>query len=398
MTTENRRPMPGRSPEGTLRSPVAAVVPSPRQHGHGQVPVLRSARAEPSWARVLLTTVELWLTRRLRHASFVHPRTAVRRSGNRPRLRSRRLRAVVPPPRLQRLTLVVAAAAAVTLAALQFTGILSKTAPQPVRPPVAAHPAARNASLPLSAVAQAEAVSWIASQVDSAAIIGCYPAMCASLQEQGVSASRLVPLGSGMSGILGTNVIVTPATVDKSQADLYAPALIAGFGSGGSRIEVRGVMPGGAAAYQSALRADLRARESAGAQLLRNPRVRFSAADASPLATGAVDSRLLATLAALSSQFKLRVMTFGDSSPGVPLFYREVAVASDGGGNAAAVLAAARAMVNAQQRPYLPALSAIVHPRAGQSVLLIGFASPSPLGLLTTVLTADTRSEGASHD
>jgi hypothetical protein len=85
----------------------------------------------------------------------------------------------------------------------------------------------------------------------------------------------------------------------------------------------------------SFLRTDLRARESAGAQLLRNPRVRSSAADASRLATGTVDSRLLVTLAAPSSQFKLRVMTFGDSSP---------------------------------------------------------------LGLLTTVLTADTRPEGASHD
>jgi hypothetical protein len=391
MTTENRRPVSGRSPEGTLGSPVAAVMPSPRQRGHGQVSALRSARAEPSWGRVLLTTVELWLTRRLRHASFVRPRTAGRRSENRPRPRSGRLR-------LPRLALAVAAAAAVTLVVLQFTGILSKTGPQPVRSPVAAHPAARAASSPLSAAAEAEAVSWIASQVNSAAIIGCYPAMCASLQEQGVSASRLMPLGSGMSGILGANVIVTPAAVDKSQADLYAPALIAGFGSGGSRIEVRGVMPGGAVAYQSALRTDLRARESAGAQLLRNPRVRFSAADASRLAAGTVDSRLLVTLAALSSQFKLRVMTFGDSSPGVPLFYREVAVASDGGGNGAAVLAAARAMVNAQQRPYLPALSAIVRPRAGQSVLLIEFASPSPLGLLTTVLTADTQPEGASHD
>ena len=104
-----------------------------------------------------------------------------------------------------------------------------------------------------------------------------------------------------------------------------------------------------------------------------------------------MDSRLLATLAALSSQFTLRVVAFGDSSPGAPLLFRQVTVASDGGGNGAAGLAAALAMVNAQESPYLPAHAAIVHHGAGQAVLLIEFAAPSPLGLLTTVLTADVR-------
>jgi hypothetical protein len=48
-------------------------------------------------------------------------------------------------------------------------------------------------------------------------------------------------------------------------------------------------------------------------------------------------------------------------------------------------------MVNAQETPYLPARSAIVHLRAGRPVLLIEFASPSPVGLLSTVLTAEVR-------
>jgi hypothetical protein len=85
------------------------------------------------------------------------------------------------------------------------------------------------------------------------------------------------------------------------------------------------------------------------------------------------------------------VKAFGDSSPGAPLLFREVTVASDGAGNGAARLAAALAMVNAQEIPYLPAHSAIVHLGSGQAVLLIEFASPSPLGLLTPVLTADVQ-------
>ncbi len=335
------------------------------------VSVVRPVRAEPSWGRVLLTTVELWVSRRLRPS----------------RLRT------VRRWRLQKPALAVVAAAVVALAALQLTAAFSRAAPQAVRSSVSKHPAARVISPRPAAAAQSEAVAWITSQVSSAAIIGCYPAMCASLQAQGVSASRLVPLGSRMAGVLRTDVITTLPSADKKLVDHYAPALIASFGSGGSRIEIHAVAPGGAVAYQSALRADLSARKSAGSQLLRNPRIKFSVADATRMAAGEVDSRLLATLAALSSQFTLRVRAFGDSSPGAPLLFREVTVGSDGGGNGAARLAAALAMVNAQESPYLPAHSAIVHLGTGRAVLLIEFASPSPLGLLTTVLTADVQQE-----
>jgi len=175
---------------------------------------------------------------------------------------------------------------------------------------------------------------------------------------------------------------------DSARAGQYAPALIASFGSGSARIEVRAVARNGEAAYQSAARADLAARRSAAAQLLKNPRLKFTAADAAQLRAGVVDSRVLATLAALSTQFTLRVTAFGDSPPGGPQFFRGVTVVSDRGGNGAASLAAALAMVNAQAGPYLPA-HAIMNPGTGQAALTIQFASPSPLGLLSMVLTAD---------
>jgi hypothetical protein len=351
VTTGNHRPAPGRVP----------VVHSMRP--------ARPVRPEPSWGRVLLTTVELWASRRLRQPAF-----------------------------LRRLVLAMVAIAAVTAAGLQLTRIFSASAsaPRVVRPSVSERPAPPPSAVSLgpAAAAQSAAVAWITSQVSDTAVIGCYPAMCASLEAQGVSASRLVPLGSGRTSVLKTDVITTlPAAVgaDSTLVDQYAPALIASFGAGRSRIEVRAVARTGAAAYQSALRSDLAARKSAAAQLLKNPRLKFTSADAARLRAGIVDSRLLATLAALSTQFTLRVMAFGDSAPGGPQFFREVTVASDGGRTGAATLAAALAMVNAQESPYQPAHSAIVQPGTGQAALTIEFDSPSPLGLLSMVLTADVQ-------
>jgi len=390
MTADNHRPVqPNGSPGDSVRLSAAALALLLVQHAPGRAPVVRAERAEPSWGRVLLTTVELWLSRRLRHVGFLRGQVPSRRSGNRVGLRSNRSR-TARRWRLKKLALAVVAAVALALAALQLAGAFPTVAARAARPPAAGDPATRSVS-PQPAAAQSQAAAWIARQVSGAAIIGCYPALCASLQSQGVSASRLVPLGSRMTGLLGADVVATLPSADTKLVDQYAPALIASFGSGGSRIEIRAVAAGGAEGYQSALRADLQARKSAGSQLLRNPRIRFTAVDAARLAAGEVDSRLLATLAALSSQFTLRVTAFSDSSPGASLLFREVTVASDGDGNGAARLAAALAMVNAQETPYLPAHSAIVHRGTGPPVLLIEFASPSPLGLLTTVLTADVQ-------
>jgi hypothetical protein len=298
-------------------------------------------------------------------------------------------------------TAAVVGAAVAALAALQLAGAFPTSAAptsaaRAVRTAVSPHPATPSASPPPTAAVQSQAVqsqaaAWIASQVSSAAIIGCYPALCSSLQSQGISASRLMPLGSGIAGVLRTDVIATLPSADMKLVEQYAPALIASFGSGSTRIEIRAVAAGGAVAYQSALRADLSARKSAGSQLLRNPRIKFAAADAARLAAGEVDSRLLATLAALSSQFAFRVTAFSDASPGAPLLFREVTVSGGGDGKGAAALAAALAMVNAQEAPYLPAQAAIVRLGTGQPALLIEFASPSPLGLLSTVLTAEVQ-------
>ena len=211
------------------------------------------------------------------------------------------------------------------------------------------------------------------------AIVACYPGMCAALQEKGVAAGRLMPLRSAAASPLGASVLVTSRSAGGQLADRYAPALIASFGSGGNRVEVRAVEPGGASAYQAALRADLAARRAAGSELLRNSHIRFTGTGAVQLRAGQVDTRLLATLVALASQYSFGVSAFGDAAPGAPVLFRAVTIIGIGRG-----LPAALAMVRAQIPPYLAAHAAA----AGQTGLSIEFAAPSPLGLLSPVLGA----------
>ena len=347
---------------------------------------------EPSWGRVLANTIDLWVSRRLGHVGgSVRWRRSGRRSENRVRWRPWtggrwHLEAWKP------VTALVAVAAVV--AAVQFAGVFSGTASHVVRSPAAEPVGTGGASARSAAATQAEAGAWIVGQVSDAAIVGCYPAMCAALQADGVSPSRLASLGPGLGGALTADVIVTSPSAGEELVDKYAPALIASFGSGGSRIEVCAVARGGAAAYEAAMRADFTARKSAGSELLRNPDIKFTVSDAAWLRAGEVDSRLLATLAMLSSLYAFRVEAFGDASPGAQLLLRDVTITSYGKRSSTADLSAALALVNAQGRPYLPAYSAIVRLRNGQAALRIEFAEPSPLGLLTTVLTDDLRVMG----
>jgi len=349
---DNRLAPPG----GTLLN----LDPRPRAHqpaAVGTVPSVatpgKRSAAEPSWGRVLATTLRLWLPRQV----------TVRRG---------------------RTVGVVAGAAVVTVAALALSGVFSGTAapaaravstPSPAR--ATAHPSAAQPSAAQPSPVQAAAAAWIASQLSSDAIIGCDPVMCTALQGQGVTAARLMPLNPGAPDPHGATVVVT----SDPAATQYAPAVIASFGSGATQISVRATEPGGAAGYETALRTDQTARTSAGSQLLRNKRIHFTAQDAAQLRAGQVDARLLATLAALSSQYPFSVTAFGDASPGVAALYREATITAAG-----KKLTAALALLQAQVPPFLPAQAQIVN-----AALNIEYAAPSPLGLLTAVLDVATR-------
>jgi len=313
----------------------------------------------PSWGRVLATTVSLWTSRRLG------------------RLRRPLLLLVI-------CALVLSAAVAgvvwLTGTSSRAARVASPQAPSQARPGAAAGAPGVSGASAVARSVRSQAAAWVAGQVGGDETIACEPVMCAALRAHGVAAGRLLALGPAAAGASGAEMIVTspPARPGLSQD---APALLASFGSGPSQVQVRAVAPGGGAAYQSAVQADLAARRSAGAQLLHSRRLAVSAQGTGQLTAGTVDTRLLIMLAMLASQHPWQVVAFGGASPGVPLAqapFRQVIITSAD----QRALAAALALVRAQRAPYRPARAAIVRLAGGQPGLLIDFAAPGPLGLL----------------
>ena len=292
-----------------------------------------------------------------------------------------------PPPvgrhRLQKhhLRWIGVGAAAAALAALAAGEAASGVAaPHPTQ---SGSPAQARLASSSAAAAAAEvrnrAAAWVAQQVSAGVILACDPAMCSALVAQGVPAGNLLVLGPGVGDPLGSAIVLaTPAvraTFGSRLASVYAPEILASFGTGAARIEVRVAAPDGTAAYLRALAADRRARQLAAAQLLGNPRVSLTASARAELAVGRVDSRLLLTLATLAASEPLDIIGFSGAGPGaspdLPLRAAEFRPAP---GTAALALA----FVRAQRPPYLAAHAAL----APGGALTIEFAAPSPLGLL----------------
>ena len=180
---------------------------------------------------------------------------------------------------------------------------------------------------------------------------------------------------------LGSALVVATAAVramfGSRLATVYAPQTVASFGTGAARIDVRVIAPDGAAAYRTALAADLRARRAAGLQLLADPRVSAPASARSQLAAGSVDERLLMTLAALAGAEPVRIIAFADDGPGsssgAPLRTAELAAPESA---AQAMLA----FLRAQRPPYLPARADLSRGPAGQWTVTMRSHRPQPPG------------------
>ena len=99
--------------------------------------------------------------------------------------------------------------------------------------------------------ARAQAAAWVAHQVSTSAISSCDPAMCAALAQHGIAAGNLLVLRPGASDPLGSDVVLATAAVrgmfGSRLADVYAPEVLASFGTGQARVDVRIVAPDGAA-------------------------------------------------------------------------------------------------------------------------------------------------------
>lgn len=246
-----------------------------------------------------------------------------------------------------------------------------------------------SAALLAATVTRDQAAAWVAGQVAGDAIVACDPAMCAALQAKGLPADRLIILRTSAADPLGSDVVVATAAIRSMFGarleSVYAPLVIASFGAGAARIDVRAVAPDGASAYEASLAADLRARITAGRELAGNRHITLSSVAKAALEAGEVDPRLLVTLAALAGAQPVRIVAFGDASPGagaaVPFRSVEIApggVARGAAGGSGARLRSMLSFVDAQRAPYLPAQAGI----DGAFVLSVEYAAPSPLGLL----------------
>ena len=324
-------------------------------------PSAQARPPEPSWPKVIATTLRLWHER--------HPllgRGATRR----------------------RRTAALAALGAVVLGAGvagALVGHAATSSPAAPAPGPQSRPASAGA-LGASAATRGDAAKWVSGQVAPSAVVACDPAMCAALQADGLAATRLLALGTASADPLGSDLVVATAAV-RSQfgsrlESVYAPAVIASFGSGAGRIDIRAIAPDGTAAYRSAVAADHSSRVSAGRQLLRNPRIAVAAGARPALRAGDVDPRLLILLAALAVQQPVRVTAFGDPSPGaaqaVPLRSAQLAPLSTGA-RAGSSLRSMLSFTDAQQQPFLPLRASL----ASKSTLTVEYAAPSPLGLIS---------------
>jgi hypothetical protein len=236
--------------------------------------------------------------------------------------------------------------------------------------------------------ARTEAVTWILRQASRAAVVSCDPQVCANLVSGGFPSANLLTLEPTSNDPLGSTLVVATAAV-RAQfgprlASVYAPAIIASFGSGSARIDIRLVFPGGAASYGAAAQTALRARKAAAAQLLANSQVVASAAARAQLLSGVVDPRLPQLLAIMAENHPVRIVDFVDQSPGggPASLLRSMDLATVV--NAAhltrsAYLGWMQTFIAAQRAEYLPASVQQVALPAGQAVLRIGYSAPSPL-------------------
>jgi hypothetical protein len=153
--------------------------------------------------------------------------------------------------------------------------------------------------------------------------------------------------------------------------------VIASFGSGAGRVDVRTIGPAGAAAFTTALAAEQNALASAGRQLLGNKNIEASPPARAALASGRVDARLLAILSLLAAQLPIRLVAFAGApgaGSGVPQRGAEVGVASP------AARSTVVGLLDAQRGAYRPAAVTVLG-GGNRAVVAVRFDAPADLNI-----------------
>jgi predicted Ser/Thr protein kinase len=270
--------------------------------------------------------------------------------------------------------------AAALLASLLLAGgltlILSRHGPSPERS-AGARPVSSQ-KLTADTAAMTQALTWILQQVSQTAYVACDSQVCAELAQRGFP--NLHTLGQASQDPLGSILVVSTAAV-RAQfgtrlASVYAPVVIASFGSGNARIEIRQIYTGGT----RGLRADLQARKTSDAQILDNSHVTVSAIARAQLRSGDIDPRLPSFIAAITAEYPVRIVSFGDRGPGggPASLLRSVDLATHASA-APDYVSWIQGLVKAQYTPYFTPSSEPVRLPGGQTVLRVEFPAPSPL-------------------
>jgi hypothetical protein len=239
-----------------------------------------------------------------------------------------------------------------------------------------------------TAANRTRAITWVLHQVSRTAVVACDPKVCTDLESRGFPPANLLTLGPQSNDPLGSDLVVSTAAIRAQYrgrlASFYAPAVIASFGSGNTRIDIRLVFPGGTAKYRLVQASALRARKAADAQLLTNRRIMVSTTARAELLSGDIDPRLPLLIAAMAHVHPVRIVDFGGQSPGAEpaSLLRSVDLATvDRAAHLTrtAYLSWMQAFIHAQRAQYRPARSQQATLPTGQAVLRIGYAAPSPL-------------------
>ncbi len=322
----------------------------------------RAPGPAPPWSQVIATTLRLWWQR---HVS--EPQARARR---RHRYRQYGVGSLI-------VALIAVSAAAIRLATTRAD---SHDAARAAAPHTLS--AADTRRLAAATASRQQAAAWAAAQVSRSVIVSCDPLMCAALAQHGFPAANLAALGPSAADPLGSGIVISTEAIRNELgtrlASVYAPLVLATFGAGQDQVQVRVVAPDGAAAYLTALKADVQARRTAGRELLANKNVRVSAVARRQLLAGQVDVRLLITMAGLAHRYRVAIRSFGDAGPGAaaaaPLRSMTITATS------ASYRRAVQAFLRAQRAPFLALTS--VHTAGRTTVLTIEFPAPAPLGLL----------------
>jgi hypothetical protein len=236
---------------------------------------------------------------------------------------------------------------------------------------------------------QQDAAQWVVAHVSRGVPVACDKEMCAALTANEFPLNELRELGPASSPPLTSAVVVETAAVRElfgtSLSSLYAPAVLAVFGSGETQINIRVVAPHGAAAYDRELAQDRTSRKAAEVALLGANQITVSPIAQTQLLAGDVDSRLLSALTSLAASLPIDIVDFENIGPGagsdMPLRDADLATTDSAAHmSSAKYVQALEAQLSTGPGAH-PASMMLGELPTGQ-ILRVEFPAPSPLGLL----------------